>query len=62
METMNIYAVSDSVGETAELVAQAVSKQFDIVDFEINQLCIQSVFSTSGNHYFKFRSIIEITF
>lgn len=35
MEVMNIYAVSDSIGETAELVAQAVSKQFDIVDFEI---------------------------
>ncbi len=35
MEKMNIYAVSDSIGETAELVAKAVSKQFDIVDFEI---------------------------
>lgn len=35
METMNIYAVSDSIGETAELVAQAVSKQFDIVNFDI---------------------------
>jgi len=35
MEKMNIYAVSDSIGETAEQVAKAVSKQFDIVDFEI---------------------------
>ncbi len=35
MDKMKIYAVSDSIGETAELVAQAVSKQFDIVDFEI---------------------------
>ncbi len=38
METMNIYAVSDSLGETAELVAQAVSKQFDIVNFEIKTI------------------------
>ena len=35
MEKMNIYAVSDSIGETAEQVAKAVSRQFDIVDFEI---------------------------
>ncbi len=35
MEKMNIYAVSDSIGETAEQIAKAVSKQFDIVEFEI---------------------------
>lgn len=35
MEKMNIYAVSDSIGETAEQVAKAVVKQFDFVDFDI---------------------------
>lgn len=35
MENINIYAVSDSVGETAEQIAKAVIKQFDIPDFEI---------------------------
>ncbi|QSX06832.1 kinase/pyrophosphorylase [Sedimentibacter sp. zth1] len=35
MERMNIYAVSDSIGETAQQVAKAVTKQFDIVDLEI---------------------------
>lgn len=35
MEKMNIYAVSDSIGETAAQVSKAVTKQFDIVDFEI---------------------------
>lgn len=38
MEKMFIYAVSDSVGETAEQVAKAVSKQFDIVDFKIKRI------------------------
>ena len=35
MEKISIYAVSDSLGETAEQVAKAVMKQFDIADFDI---------------------------
>jgi len=31
MEKINIYAVSDSLGETAEQVAKAVIRQFDMV-------------------------------
>lgn len=35
MEKINIYAVSDSMGETAEQIAKAVIKQFDIAEFDI---------------------------
>ncbi len=38
MEKINIYAVSDSLGETAEQVAKAVMKQFDITDFDIKRI------------------------
>lgn len=38
MEKINIYAVSDSLGETAEQVAKAVMKQFDITDFDIKRV------------------------
>lgn len=38
MEKINIYAVSDSLGETAEQVAKAVIKQFDITDFVIKRI------------------------
>lgn len=38
MERINIYAVSDSLGETAEQVAKAVIKQFDIADFDIKRV------------------------
>jgi regulator of PEP synthase PpsR (kinase-PPPase family) len=37
MEKISIYAVSDSLGETAEQVAKAVMKQFDIADFDIKR-------------------------
>lgn len=38
MEKINIYAVSDSLGETAEQVAKAVIRQFDIADFDIKRV------------------------
>lgn len=38
MEKINIYAVSDSVGETAEQVARAVMRQFDITEFNIKRV------------------------
>lgn len=38
MEKINIYAVSDSLGETAEQVAKAVIRQFDMVDFDIKRV------------------------
>lgn len=38
MEKINIYAVSDSLGETAEQVARAVIKQFDVADFDIKRI------------------------
>lgn len=38
MEKINIYAVSDSLGETAEQVAKAVTRQFDIADFDIKRV------------------------
>lgn len=38
MEKINIYAVSDSLGETAEQVAKAVMRQFDIADFDIKRV------------------------
>ena len=37
MEKINIYAVSDSVGETAEQVARAVMRQFDVAEFNIRR-------------------------
>jgi len=37
-EKINIYAVSDSMGETSEQVAKAVIKQFDISNFEIKRV------------------------
>lgn len=42
MEKINIYAVSDSLGETAEQVAKAVMKQFDITDFDIKKVSFVS--------------------
>lgn len=38
MEKINIYAVSDSLGETAEQVARAVMRQFDITEFNIKRI------------------------
>ncbi len=38
MEKINIYAVSDSLGETAEQVAKAVMKQFEITEFNIKRI------------------------
>lgn len=38
MEKINIYAVSDSLGETAEQVAKAVMRQFDIAEFDIKRV------------------------
>lgn len=38
MEKINIYAVSDSLGETAEQVARAVIRQFDISNFDIKRV------------------------
>lgn len=38
MEKINIYAVSDSLGETAEQVAKAVMRQFDFTDFDIKRV------------------------
>lgn len=38
MENIIIYAVSDSMGETAEQIAKAVIQQFDITDFEIKRI------------------------
>lgn len=38
MEKVYIYAVSDSIGETAEQVARAVIRQFDVIDFEIKRI------------------------
>jgi regulator of PEP synthase PpsR (kinase-PPPase family) len=38
IEKINIYAVSDSMGETSEQVAKAVIKQFDIANFEIKRV------------------------
>lgn len=38
MEKINIYAVSDSLGETAEQVAKAVIRQFDVADFDIKRI------------------------
>lgn len=38
MDKINIYAVSDSIGETAEQVAKAVIRQFDVADFDIKRV------------------------
>ncbi|NLJ57487.1 MAG: kinase/pyrophosphorylase [Tissierellia bacterium] len=38
MEKINIYAVSDSIGETAEQVARAVMRQFDTTKFVIRKI------------------------
>ena len=38
MDKINIYAVSDSIGETAEQVAKAVIRQFDIAEFDIKRV------------------------
>lgn len=38
MEKINIYAVSDSLGETAEQVSKAVIRQFDIAEFDIKRV------------------------
>ncbi len=38
MGKVNIYAVSDSLGETAEQVAKAVIRQFDIAEFDIKKV------------------------
>lgn len=36
MKKVKIYALSDSVGETSEQVANAVMKQFDMIDYQID--------------------------
>lgn len=38
MDKINIYAVSDSMGETAEQLSKSVIKQFDITNFEIKRV------------------------
>lgn len=38
MEKISIYAVSDSLGETAEQVAKAVIRQFDLADYDIKKI------------------------
>lgn len=38
MDKVHIYAVSDSVGDTAEQIARAVIKQFDVINFEIKRI------------------------
>ncbi len=38
MDKVYIYAVSDSVGETADQIARAVIKQFDVINFEIKRI------------------------
>ena len=38
MKKINIYAVSDSLGETAEQVAKAVIRQFDLADYDIKKI------------------------
>lgn len=38
LDKINIYAVSDSMGETSEQVAKAVIRQFDIANFEIKRI------------------------
>lgn len=38
MEKVYIYAVSDSVGDTAEQVAKSVMRQFDGIDFELKRI------------------------
>ena len=38
MDKINIYAVSDSLGETAEQVAKAVIRQFDVSEFDIKRV------------------------
>ncbi len=37
MDKINIYAASDSVGETAEQVARAVMRQFDVADYSVKR-------------------------
>lgn len=37
MDKINIYAASDSVGETAEQVARAVMRQFDVAEFSVKR-------------------------
>ena len=38
MEKINIYAVSDSIGETAEQVAKAVIRQFETAEFDVKRI------------------------
>ncbi|WBW50384.1 kinase/pyrophosphorylase [Peptoniphilus equinus] len=37
MDTLYVYVISDSIGETGELIAKASVKQFDTDDFEIKR-------------------------
>ncbi len=37
MGKLNIYAVSDSVGETAEQLARAVMRQFDVAEYSVKR-------------------------
>lgn len=37
MDKINIYAASDSVGDTAEQVARAVMRQFDVAEFSVKR-------------------------
>lgn len=49
MDKLIIYAVSDSVGETAEQVAKAALKQFDVEEFEIRRISFVSEKETIDN-------------
>lgn len=53
MERINIYAVSDSVGETAEQVSRAVMRQFDIADFTIKRFPFVNDKETIDNLIFR---------
>lgn len=49
MDKINIYAVSDSVGETAEQVARAVMRQFEVKDVNVKRFSFVSDKETIDN-------------
>ena len=68
MEKINIYAVSDSLGETAEQVARAVIRQFDVADFDIKRVSYVNDKETidnlierasKGNSFIIFTLVVE---
>ena len=68
MENINIYAVSDSLGETAEQVARAVIRQFDTADFDIKRVSYVNDKETidnliekasKGNSFIIFTLVVE---